>query len=189
MSPLPTGASARRLISAVQKLERKLATAGLPRFVARLPVCWLCWHYCRMLDQKIARMQRIAGKFDRWGPTIHEISPHKQQQLEMLDLDHSMRTDIEFTKSTMFELRDYCADIGRMFEQLGYESAGLKRRQATLIAVLEASCASATRMQEALTRHDDAVLAQLRAEADAATAAAAVAATATAAVARVADPA
>jgi len=173
MSQLPTGASARRLVTAVQKLERKLSTAGLPRFVARLPVCWLCWHYCRMLDQKIARIRRIACKYESWGPTIREISPHKQEQLEMLDLDRSMRTDIEYTKVTMFELRDHCVDIGRLFEQLGYESAGLKRRQAALIAVLEASCAAATRMQEALTRHDDAVLARLRADADATAAAAA----------------
>ncbi|MYM68224.1 hypothetical protein GTP45_15490 [Pseudoduganella sp. FT55W] len=173
MSHFPTGASARRLVASVQKLERTLTTAGLPRFMARLPVCWLCWHYCRMLDQKTASMKRIAVKFDRWGPSIREISPVAQEKQEMLDLDHSMRTDIEFTKNTMMELRDYCTDIGRMFEQLGYESAGLKRRQAALVQVLEASCASASRMQEALTRHDEAVLARLRAEADSAAAAAA----------------
>ncbi|MYN27319.1 hypothetical protein [Duganella levis] len=170
MSHFSTGASARRLVNAVQKLERNLATAGLPRFVARLPVCWLSWHYCRMLDQKIARIKRIRGKFDRWGPAIHDASPVAQEKMEMLDLDHSMRTDIEFTKSTMMELRDYCVDIGRMFEQLGYESAGLKRRQTAFLEILDASCASASRMQDALTRHDDAVLAKLRAEADAAAA-------------------
>ncbi|WP_229258936.1 hypothetical protein [Duganella flavida] len=150
-----------------------MATAGLPRFVARLPVCWLSWHYCRMLDQKISRMRKIAGKFDSWGPTIREISPRAQEKLEMLDLDRSMRTDIEFTKTTMMELRDYCVDIGRLFEQLGYQSAGLHRRQTMLMEVLEASCASASRMQEALTQHDEMVLARLRAEADATTAAAA----------------
>ncbi|NYE61070.1 hypothetical protein FHW58_002222 [Duganella sp. 1224] len=170
MPQLPTGASARRLVNAVQKLERNLATAGLPRFVARLPVCWLSWHYCRLLDQKIARIKRIRGKFDRWGPAICEASPVAREKKEMLDLDHSMRTDIEFTKSTMMELRDYCEDIGRLFDQLGYDSAGLKKRQAAFLEMLDASCASATRMQEALTRHDDAVLALLRAEADAAVA-------------------
>ncbi len=170
MPQLSTGASARRLVNAVQKLERNLATAGLPRFVARLPVCWLSWHYCRMLDQKIARIKRIRGKFDRWGPAICEASPIAQEKMEMLDLDHSMRTDIEFTKSTMMELRTYCEDIARMFEQLGYESPGLKQRQTLFLEMLDASCASASRMQDALTRHDDAVLAMLRAEADAATA-------------------
>ncbi|MRW94262.1 hypothetical protein GJ699_30235 [Duganella sp. FT80W] len=173
MSHFLSGASARRVVESVQKLERSLRTAGLPLFVARLPVCWLCWYYCRMLDQKIARMKRIAGKFDRWGPTIREISPAAQEKLEMLDLDRSMRTDIEYTKSTMLELRDYCIDIGRMFEQLGYESAALKRRQQLFMEILDLSCASASRMQDALTRHDDAVLAMLRAQADAAAAQAA----------------
>jgi hypothetical protein len=60
------------LVASVQKLERTLATPACRAFVARLPVCWLCWHYCRMLDQKIARMRKIAGKFDSWGPTIRE---------------------------------------------------------------------------------------------------------------------
>lgn len=167
MSHIPTGPSARRLVHAVQKLERSLASVGLPRFVARLPVCWLAWYYCRMLDEKIARIARIRGKFDRWGPAIGEASPVAQDKLEMLDLDRSMRTDIEFTKVTMMDLRSYCEDIDRMFAQLGYESAALKKRQAAFLAVLEASCASATRMQDALTRHDDAVLARLRAQADA----------------------
>lgn len=170
MSQIPTGISARRLVDAVQKLERNLSSAGLPRFVARMPVWWLAWYYCRMLDQKIARITRIRGKFDRWGPAIREASPVAQEKREMLDLDHSMRTDIEFTKVTMMDLGAYCEDIDRMFAQLGYESARLKKRQVAFLALLEASCASATRMQEALTRHDDAVLARLRAEADSATA-------------------
>jgi len=170
MSHLPTGTSARRLVDAVQKLERSLASAGLPRFVARLPVCWLAWYYCRMLDEKIARITRIRGKFDRWGPAIREASPVAQEKLEMLDLDHSMRTDIEFTKVTMMDLGSYCEDIDHMFGQLGYESAGLRKRQTAFLALLEASCASATRMQEALTRHDETVLARLRANADAASA-------------------
>jgi hypothetical protein len=68
------GASARRLVASVQKLERTLATPACRAFVARLPVCWLCWHYCRMLDQKIARMRKIAGKFDSWGPTIRDLA-------------------------------------------------------------------------------------------------------------------
>jgi hypothetical protein len=173
MSHLSTRASARRLVDAVQKLERTLSSAGLPRWMARLPVCCLGWYYCRMLDEKIARITRIAGKFDRWGPAIRDISPVAQEKLEMLDLDHSMRTDIEFTKTTMMDLRSYGEDIGRMFEQLGYHSAGLKRREAAFLAILDASCASASRMQEALTRHDDAVLARLQAEADAASAQAA----------------
>jgi hypothetical protein len=162
MNRLPIGDSTRRLINAVRKLETTLSSAGLPRLVARLPVCWLCWHYCRMLDQKIARMKRIAGKFEVWLPTILNCSQTAAERMEMLDLDRSMRDDIEVTKSTMWELRGYCIDVGRMFDQLGYHSDALKRRQAKFLAVLEASCASASTIQEALTAHDSAVLAALR---------------------------
>lgn len=170
MTHFSTGASARRLVNSVQQLERSLRTAGLPPFMARLPVWWLSWHYCRMMDHKIARIRRIAGKFERWVPAIRAASPVAQEKLEMLDLDHSMRADIEFTKTTMLELRDSCVDIGRLFEQLGYQSRRLKNRQDVCIDVLERACALASRMQDALTRHDEAVLAQLRAQADAATA-------------------
>ncbi|USX25233.1 hypothetical protein NHH73_21870 [Oxalobacteraceae bacterium OTU3CINTB1] len=164
MPPLPIGDSTRRLIAAVKKLENTLNTVGLPRFVARLPVCWLCWHYCRTLDQKIVRIRRIAGKFEQWLPTIRDFGKEGPAQLELIDVDHSMRDDIEVTKKTMWELRGYCIDVGRMFEQLGYQSQGLKRRQAIFLQVLETSCVSASTMQEALVAHDTAVLAVLRAQ-------------------------
>lgn len=164
MPPLPIGDSTRRLIAAVKKLETTLSTVGLPRFVARLPVCWLCWHYCRTLDQKIVRIRRIAGKFEQWLPTIRDFGKEGPAQLELIDVDHSMRDDIEVTKKTMWELRGYCIDVGRMFEQLGYQSQALRRRQATFLQVLETSCVSASTMQEALVAHDSAVLAVLRAQ-------------------------
>ena len=164
MPPLPIGDSTRRLIAAVKKLETTLNTVGLPRFVARLPVCWLCWHYCRTLDQKIVRIRRIAGKFEQWLPTIRDFGKDGPARLELIDVDHSMRDDIEVTKKTMWELRGYCIDVGRMFEQLGYQSQGLRRRQATFLQVLETSCISASTMQEALVAHDSAVLAVLRAQ-------------------------
>nr|WP_315398010.1 hypothetical protein [uncultured Duganella sp.] len=164
MPQLPIGDSTRRLITAVKKLETTLHTAGLPRFVARLPVCWLSWHYCRTLDQKIVRIRRIAGKFEQWVPTIRDFGRGDTARMELIDIDHSMRDDIEVTKRTMWELRGYCIDVGRMFEQLGYQSAGLKRRQAAFLQVLETSCISASTMQEALVAHDSAVLALLRAQ-------------------------
>lgn len=164
MPPLPIGDSTRRLIAAVKKLENTLNTVGLPRFVARLPVCWLCWHYCRTLDQKIVRIRRIAGKFEQWLPTIRDFGKEGPAQLELIDADQSMRDDIEVTKKTMWELRGYCIDVGRMFEQLGYQSQRLKRRQAIFLQVLETSCVSASTMQEALVAHDSAVLAVLRAQ-------------------------
>ena len=164
MLPFLDGYSTDRLVDAVRKLEASLHSLGLPRWVARLPVCWLSWHYCRVLDNKIARIRRIAGKFDRWQRTIRDISTDVGGRMELIDLDRSMRGDIEYTKNTMWELRSYCIDVGCMFEQLGYQSAALKRRQAAFLQILEISCSSASSMQEALTAHDEAVLAFLRAE-------------------------
>jgi YesN/AraC family two-component response regulator len=164
MSSLPKGHSARSLVTAVRKLEESLNSAGLPRWVARLPVCWLSWHYCRVLDNKIARIRRIAHKFEKWRASIVIISNDAAAKMELMDLDRSMRGDIEYTKSTMWELHGYCIDVGRMFEQLGYQSAGLKRRQAAFLQILETSCEAASGMQQALTAHDEAVLAFLRAE-------------------------
>jgi conjugal transfer/entry exclusion protein len=164
MPTLPNRYSPHRLVDAVRKLEASLTSAGLPRWVARLPVCWLSWHYCRLLDKKIVRIQRIADKLGRWQRSIREISNDARSKTELMDIDRSMRGDIEFTKTTMSDLRSYCIDVGGMFEQLGYQSAALKRRQAAFLRILEASCVAANGMQEALTAHDDAVLAFLRAE-------------------------
>src|SRR5471032_736057 len=155
--------STRRLLDAVRKLELTLQSAGLPRILARLPVCWLCWHYCRTLDQKIVRIKRIAGKFEQWLPTIRAYSGDGTAQMELIDVDLSMRNDIEITKNTMWELRSYCIDVGRMFEQLGYQSQGLRRRQALFLQVLENSCVAAGTMQAALAEHDNTALALLRA--------------------------
>ena len=162
MHPLSAGDSTRRLIAAVKKLEYNLSTVGLPRFVARMPVWWLSWYYCRMLDQKIVRIRRIARKFEQWLQAVREFGKDGTTQLELIDLDHSMRDDIEVTKSTMWELRGHCLDVGRIFDQLGYQSARLKQRQEVFLQVLESSCVSASTMQEALTAHDSSVLSQLR---------------------------
>ena len=163
MSSSPVSDSTRRLLDAVRKLELTLQTAGLPRMLARLPVCWLSWHYCRMLDKKIVRIRRIAGKFDQWLPAIRACSAEGPAQMELIDVDLSMRDDIEVTKNTMWELRSYCIDVGRMFEQLGYQSPALRRRQALFLQFLENSCVSASTMQAALAEHDNAALALLRA--------------------------
>ncbi len=162
--PFPSvGDSTRRLLDAVQKLELTLQSAGLPRMLARLPVCWLCWHYCRTLDQKIVRIQRIAGKFEQWLPAIRAYSGDGTAKMELIDVDLSMRNDIEVTKNTMWELRSYCIDVGRMFEQLGYQSPGMRRRQALFLQILENSCVAAGTMQAALAEHDNTALALLRA--------------------------
>jgi hypothetical protein len=162
MSSIPVGDSTRRLIAAVKKLEQSLRTAGLPRWMARLPVFWLCWHYCRMLDQKTVRMLRIAGKFDAWLPAIRAADQDQLAQLEFVDTDHAMHDDIEVTKHTMWELRAYCIDIATMFDELGHKSARLRRRQQLFLSVLEHACIMASTMQDALVAHDAQVLALLQ---------------------------
>jgi AMMECR1 domain-containing protein len=99
-----------------------LATAGLPRMArCRCAGCAgiiaACWTRRSRACAASPASSSAGGRHPRFSPVA-------QEKLEMLDLDHSMRTDIECTKSTMMELRDYCIDIGRMFEQLGYDSAG-----------------------------------------------------------------
>ena len=162
MSSVPLGDSTRRLIAAVKKLEHSLRTAGLPRWMARLPVFWLSWHYCRMLDQKITRIQRVASKFESWLPTIRAADHNQLAQLEFVDTDHAMRDDIEVTKQTMWELRAYCIDIATMFDELGYKSARLRQRQQRFLSVLEHACVMASTMQQALVAHDAQVLALLQ---------------------------
>lgn len=161
MSSIPVGDSTRRLIAAVKKLEQSLRTAGLPRWMARLPVFWLSWHYCRMLDQKTVRMQRVASKFDAWLPAIRAADHDPLAQLEFVDTDHAMHDDIDATKHTMWELRAYCIDIATMFDELGYKSARLRQRQQSFLSVLEHACVMASTMQDALLAHDAQVLALL----------------------------
>ena len=164
MMPLPISANIRRLLASVKKLENSLHSAGLPHIVARLPVFWLCWCYCRMLDQKTVRMKRVAGKFEQWLPTIQGFSADGKVQMELIDIDQSMRRDIEGTKNAMWDLHKYCVDVGRMFDDLGYQSKWLQRRQAAFLEILESACAAACRVQAALEAHDNKALALLRAE-------------------------
>ncbi|KQQ45919.1 hypothetical protein ASF61_18715 [Duganella sp. Leaf126] len=162
MSTASAADSTRRLIAAVKKLEESLHTSGLPRWMSRLPVWWLSWHYCRMLDHKIARMRRIAHKFALWLPVIRAADQDPRARLEFIDCDHSMQDDIDATRHTMWELRAYCIDIATMFEQLGYRSARLQRRQQLFLSVIEQTCIQAATMQETLVAHDARVLASLQ---------------------------
>ena len=162
MSTVPGSDSTRHLIAAVKKLEHSLHTSGLPRWMARLPAWWLGWHYCRMLDHKIARMRRIAHKFEQWLPAIRAADQDARTQLEFIDMDHAMRDDIDATRQTMWELRAYCIDIATMFDQLGYQSARLNRRQRLFLSVIEHTCVQAATMQDMLVAHDARVLALLQ---------------------------
>jgi hypothetical protein len=164
MAFLPVGQNVERLLDEVRKLERRLYAAGLPCFLARLPVWWLCWHYCRMLDGKIARMERIHGKFSRWLPVVRKLGVEEPSRTEMIDMDRGLRADIGSTRSAMWELRGYCIDIGSRFEKLGYVSASLQRRQKIFVGMLEESCQLASMLLDEVEAHDSQALALLQAE-------------------------
>lgn len=164
MLPPPVSMSIQRLLATVRRLEGRLRAFGLPPFLARLPVCWLCWHYCRMLDNKIARLRNVDGKFERWLAVVHKLSQAEASRLDLIDIDQSLSRDIEVSKNTMWELRGYCLDVAGMFERLGYSSARLQRRQLLFLQILSDSCARACVLQETMAAHDQHVLALLRAE-------------------------
>ncbi|HJV01315.1 MAG TPA: hypothetical protein VJ752_12245 [Burkholderiaceae bacterium] len=163
MSNVPIRFSFERLLAGVRWLERRSHAIGLPPVLAQLPMRWLCWHYCRILQRKIVRMRGISAKFRRWLAVVRKMASDGRASLEMLDLDKGLTDAVESTRKSMWELRDCCLEIDTMFEQLGYVSARLRRRQQELLQEIADSCALAGVLQAELSAHDAAVLARLRA--------------------------
>lgn len=147
----------------LRRMETRLARAGMPPCLARLPVWALCLIYCAMMRNKTARIGRIEQRIHSWLDTIRELSRHEKGRTELVDLDSSMRNDIETTKRTLLALRDVCLDIGTMFGSIGFRSRLLTRTQQAFVTVVDESCATATALQIALQSHDRCALALLRA--------------------------
>ena len=164
ISSLFSSQSVMRLLASIKKLESSLVAAGLPRFMARLPVWWLSWCYCRVLDDKIERMVQVDRKFRKWLPLVQSMAAPGPRQMELIDVDRSMQGDMVSTRNTLWELRSYCIDVGALFERLGYASGALQRRQQTLLHLLEESCVSASILIDAVAEHDRQALALLRAQ-------------------------
>ena len=162
MSNVPIRISLERLLASVRWLERRSHAIGLPPVLARLPMRWLCWHYCRMLQRKIVRMRGISAKFRRWLAMVRKMASDGRASLELLDLDKGLTDAVESTRKSLWALRDCCLEIDTMFAQLGYASALLRRRQQELLQEIADSCALAGVLQTELSAHDDAVLARLR---------------------------
>ena len=91
--------------------EAWLRRAGLPVFLARVPVWLLCLQYCMMMRGKTVRIARIAERIVRWLQTITQLSQDEQARTELIDIDSSMRNDIESTKRTLLQLRELCVDV------------------------------------------------------------------------------
>ncbi len=162
MRPSSISVSIVQLLRTVKKIELGMRSIGLPSFLARLPVGCLCWYYCKLLDEKIARIGRIGEKIRRWRGTLQEMGREGPAQTELIDIDKGLHADLESTRKVLWELREVCLDVARMFERLGFSSAGLLRRQHAFLRVLEESYASAGMMQELLATHDQVAIALLR---------------------------
>ncbi|WP_175016849.1 hypothetical protein [Massilia sp. YMA4] len=147
----------------LRRMETRLSRAGMPAVLARLPMWMLCLIYCTMMRGKTARIGRIEQRIHSWLDTIRELSRHEKGRTELVDLDSSMRNDIETTKRTLLALREVCLDIGTMFGSIGFRSRLLTCTQQAFVTVVDESCATATALQLALQSHDRHALALLRA--------------------------
>jgi hypothetical protein len=162
MRPSSISVSIVQLLRAVKRIEHGMRFIGLPRFLARLPVGCLCWYYCKLLDEKIARIGRVGEKIRRWRGALQEMGREGPAQTELIDMDKGLHADLESTRKVLWELREVCLDVARMFERLGVSSTGLLRRQHIFLRVLEESYASAGMMQELLATHDKVAIALLQ---------------------------
>lgn len=158
----PLLASIGGMLRRFKRAEAWLRKAGLPVFLARVPVWLLCLQYCIMMRGKTVRITRVSQRIARWLQTITELSQHETARAELLDMDGGMRNDIESTKRTLLLLRDLCVDMGGMFDSIGFDSRLLDSTQKTFLAVVDESCITATTLQRALEMHDIRALALLR---------------------------
>ncbi|TWI70165.1 hypothetical protein IP91_01245 [Pseudoduganella lurida] len=145
-----------------KRAENWLRKAGLPVFLARVPVWVLCLQYCMMMERKTMRIGRIAQRISRWLETITELSLNESARIELIDMDQGMRNDIESTKRTLIVLRNLCVDIGALFRTIGFHSNMLGRTQEGFLAVVDDACNTATTLQRALEMHDTRALMLLR---------------------------
>jgi len=156
------GSNIERLLVSVKRLEGGLRSAGLPPVLARLPVCWLAWHYCAMIDGKTARISRIGGRLRRWLAAMRRIDGKPAARTELIDLDQSMWRDLEATRLALWELRGICLDVCQLFSRIGYASARLQRKQDAFLRAVDTALALIHALQQAMTEHDSTALVLLR---------------------------
>ncbi|UTY60388.1 hypothetical protein [Massilia sp. erpn] len=160
----PVTASIGELLQKLKKVEHKMRSAGLPLFLARLPVWVLCLHYCVMMRGKTTRIRRIARHIESWLSAMHELVQQEETSRELLDIGKGMQDDIEATKRTLLSLRELCVNIGEMFSGIGFRSRLLDWTQNGFLRVIDDSCSAAINLQITLASHDERVLALLRQE-------------------------
>lgn len=150
------------ILQKFRRMETRMRKAGLPGFVARLPVWVLCLHYCFMMHGKTMRIDRIGERIEHWLETITALSHNAHARTELIDMDRSMRNDIESTKRTLLTLRELCVDVATMFGSIGFASRMLERTQSAFLDAVDDACITATTLQRALEGHDNRAIELLR---------------------------
>jgi hypothetical protein len=150
------------ILQKFRKMETRMRKAGLPAFVARLPVWVLCLHYCVMMHGKTMRIDRIAERIEHWLETVTGLSHNAHARTELIDMDRSMRNDIESTKRTLLTLRELCVDVASMFRAIGFTSRMLERTQHAFLDAVDDACITASTLQRALEGHDNRAIELLR---------------------------
>lgn len=154
--------SIEQLLVSVKKLEGNLRAAGLPPVLARLPLWCLAWHYNGMITGKTARIVKIGGRIRRWQGMVQKMDDDPQARIELIDMDQTMRRDLDATRQTLWELRGICLDVRQLFGSMGYRSARLKSRQDAFLSAVDDVLEGAGVLQQAMTTHDAVALHELR---------------------------
>ncbi|CAN7463209.1 hypothetical protein LJR289_003058 [Pseudoduganella sp. LjRoot289] len=162
MRPHPVNRGICTMLSRLKKLEQRLRAAGMPHFLLRLPYWMLALQYCYTMHGKMARIERIALRIRAWLASVQELCARQEAATELIDINQSLRDDIEVTKRTLADLRDICLDVSRLFGSVGYSSRRLARLQESLVRLLTDSYDSATLLQDVLAEHDRLALQLLR---------------------------
>ncbi|WP_028104019.1 hypothetical protein [Pseudoduganella violaceinigra] len=147
------------LLHRCKKLETTLRGAGIPAFLACMPLALLAFEYALLLRQKNANISRISRRIMRWQKTVLELSAHEKGRSEFIDLDRKMRGDIEGACDSMRTLRDLCVQICDMFTAVGYESAMLKRGRERFDATVDDACRLSQALIDSVDAHDRRALA------------------------------
>jgi hypothetical protein len=142
------------LLRRCKQLELTLRRAGVPGFLACLPLALLAWQYALMLREKNASITRIARRIRRWQGTVQELSAHERARSEFIDLDRKMRADIEGACDSMRTLRDLCGEICDMFAAAGYASATLERCRKRFDDSVNEACRLSQTLVDAVDAHD-----------------------------------
>ncbi len=153
------GGNIASLLHRCKKLEISLRRAGIPAFLACLPISLLALEYAVILRQKNSNISRITKRIGRWTATVLEMSVHEKTRAEFIDLDRRMRGDIEGASDSMRTLRDLCVEICAMFSEAGYHSAMLQRGCARFDATVKEACRLSQSLIDTVDAHDRRALA------------------------------